>query len=154
QDAGIKMGSTAVLTITGTDTSAAQAQLDSFIEKWKTEGVDTVYIAGLTASAKQFVEKIKAALPKAQLIADSDSVAEQAQDEVKAERTPNPNEGLLATTGETAAERWANKSPQLQQCVNIYEKAPGTKAPAPGTEAKNAKGKTIEPATAVTDFCG
>src|SRR5262249_35150155 len=118
-DGGVKTGSTAVLTITGTDTSAAQAQLDSFIGKGKSEGVDTVYIAGLTASSKQFVEKIKAALPKVQLIADSDSVAEQGQDEVKAGKTPNPYEGLLSTTGETASERWASKSPLLQKCVDI-----------------------------------
>ena len=52
-------GSTAVLSITGTDTTAAQAQLDSFIEKWKTEDVDTIFIAGLNVSAKQFVEKLK-----------------------------------------------------------------------------------------------
>ena len=62
-----------MLTITGTDTAAAQAQLDSFIEKWKTEGVNTIYMAGLTAPAKQFVEKIKAAMPDALLIADADS---------------------------------------------------------------------------------
>ena len=41
-----KTGSTAILNITGTDTTAAQAQLDSFIEKWKSEGVNTIFIAG------------------------------------------------------------------------------------------------------------
>src|SRR5262249_42274228 len=155
-DGGVKTGSTAILSITGTDTSAAQAQLDSFIEKWKSEGVDVVYMAGLTASAKQFVEKIKAAMPKVQLVADADSTAEQAQDEVKAGKTTadNPYEGMLSATGETAAERWANKGPQLQKCVDTYEKATGTTVPAPGTEPKNAKGKTVELATAVTDFCG
>ena len=30
----------AILNITGTDTTAAQAQVDSFIEKWKSEGVE------------------------------------------------------------------------------------------------------------------
>ncbi len=152
--AKVKTGSTAILTISGTDTSAAQAQLDSFIEKWKTEGVDTIYMAGLTAPAKQFVEKIKAALPKVQLLADADATAEQAQDEVKAGKTPNPYEGMLSATGETAPERWANKGPLLQKCVDLYEKATGTKVPAPGTETKNSKGKTIEIATAVADFCG
>ena len=154
QDAGVKTGSTAVLSITGTDTSAAQAQLDSFIEKWKSEGVNAIYMAGLTASAKQFVEKIKAALPKALLIADSDAVAEQAQDEVKAGKTPNPYEGMLATTGETGAERWANKSPALQQCVDIYQKATGTTVPGPDEEVTNSAGKAVELDIAVTDFCG
>lgn len=152
--AGIKTGSTAVLSITGEDTSTAQAQLDSFIAKWKTEGVNAIYMAGLTASAKQFVEKIKAALPNALLLADSDSTSEQAQAEVNAKLTPNPYEGMLSVTGELAAERWANKSPLLQKCVDIYEKATGTKVPAPGAEPKDADGNTIELATAVTDFCG
>jgi ABC-type branched-subunit amino acid transport system substrate-binding protein len=152
--AKVKTGSEAVLSISGTDTSAAQAQLDSFIEKWKSEGVNAIIMAGLLISSKQFVEKIKAGLPNALLLADADSTAEQAQDEVKAGKTPNPYEGLLSVTGELTAERWANKSPLLQQCVDIYEKATSTKVPAPDAQLKNGKGKTIELATAVTDFCG
>jgi ABC-type branched-subunit amino acid transport system substrate-binding protein len=152
--AGVKTGSEAVLNITGTDTTAAQAQLDSFIEKWKSEGVNAIYMAGLTASAKQFVEKIKAALPKALLIADSDSTALQGQDEVKAGKTPNPYEGMLSTTGKTAAERWANKSPLLQKCVDIYQKATGTTIPGPNEAVTNSAGKTVQIYTAVTDFCG
>jgi ABC-type branched-subunit amino acid transport system substrate-binding protein len=152
--AKVKTGSSAILSITGTDTSAAQAQLDSFIEKWKTEGVNAIYMAGLTAPAKQFVEKIKAALPKALLIADSDALAQAAQDEVKAGVKPNPYEGMLATTGTTGPERWANKSPLLQQCVDIYEKATGTTVPGPDEAATNSKGKTVELYIAVTDFCG
>jgi ABC-type branched-subunit amino acid transport system substrate-binding protein len=154
QDAGVKTGSTAVLTITGTDTSAAQAQLDSFIEKWKSEKVDVIYIGGLTASAKQFVEKIKAAMPNVQLAADSSSVSEQAQDEVKAGNTPNPYEGIYSVTGETDSERWANKGPLLQKCVDIYEKATGTKVPGPDESAVNTKGKTVQLDIAVADFCG
>jgi ABC-type branched-subunit amino acid transport system substrate-binding protein len=152
--AKVKTGSTAVLSISGTDTSAAQAQLDSFIEKWKSEKVDTIYMAGLNISSKQFVEKIKKALPKALLVADSDAVAEQAQDEVKAGLNPNPYEGMLATTGATASERWANKSPALQQCVDIYQKATGTTVPGPDQETTNGKGKAVELDIAVTDFCG
>ena len=41
-------GRTAMLTISGTDTTAAQAQLDSFIEKWKSENVDSLIILGET----------------------------------------------------------------------------------------------------------
>ena len=65
-------GRTVSSTITGTDTSAAQAQLDSFIEKWKTEDVDTIIILGETTSAKQFVEKIKQQIPDVQLVVDTD----------------------------------------------------------------------------------
>src|SRR5258708_33640708 len=60
---GIAQGSPAVVTIVGSDTSAAQTQLDSFIEKWKGEGVTALILAGEYVSAKQFVEKIKAAMP-------------------------------------------------------------------------------------------
>ena len=71
--AGAKAGSTAIVTITGTDTTAAQSQLDSFIEKWKSEGVNTVFLAGNDVSAKQFAETIKHSLPKVQLVTDTDT---------------------------------------------------------------------------------
>jgi hypothetical protein len=79
---------------------------------------------------------------------------QQAQDEADAGKDPNPYEGMLGTTGTTASERWANKSPLLQQCVDIYEDATGTTVPGPDEAATSSKGKTIELATAVTDFCG
>lgn len=152
--AKVKTGSTAVLNITGTDTSAAQAQLDSFIEKWKDEGVNTLYMSGLLASAKQFVEKIKAAMPNLQLLADSSSTAAQGQDEVKAGKTPNPYEGMLGIIGATSEENWGQKNAVLQQCVDLYEKATGTKVAGPNEVTTNAKGKTVEIYIAVTDFCG
>ena len=37
EDGGVDVGSTAVLTITGEDTTQAQSQLDAFIERWRTE---------------------------------------------------------------------------------------------------------------------
>ena len=104
EEAGVELGSTAILTITGTDTAAAQAQLDSFIERWKSEDVDTVFMAGLVVSAKQFVEKIKAEMPDVLLITDASSTAAQAQDLVQAGVTPNPYEGMWGTEGETGSE--------------------------------------------------
>jgi ABC-type branched-subunit amino acid transport system substrate-binding protein len=151
--AKVKQGSTAVLSISGTDTTQAQSQLDSFIEKWKSEKVNTVYMAGLNVSAKQFVEKIKAAMPNVLLLADSDSVSEQAQDEVKANKSPNPYEGLLSITGATDSERWANPSPELKQCIDIYEKATGTKVLGPDQAQVNSAGKTVQTYIAVQDFC-
>ena len=149
-----KTGSTAILTITGTDTTAAQAQLDSFIEKWKTEGVNMVFMSGNDASAKQFAETIKAAMPKVQLVTDTDTTLGQAQDEQKAGKKPNPYEGLLSGTGLTPTERWANKSPLLQQCVDIYQKATGTTVPGPDERKVDSNGKTVYTDQAVTDFCG
>ena len=126
EEAGADLGSTAILTITGTDTAAAQAQFDSFIERWKTEDVDTIFMAGLVVSAKQFVEKLKEEMPDVQLITDSSSTAEQAQDLVQAGVTPNPYEGMFGTEGETGSEGWKNKNDLLQHCVDIYEEATGT----------------------------
>ena len=140
-----KTGSTAILTITGTDTTAAQAQLDSFIEKWKTEGVNMVFMAGNDVSAKQFAETIKAAMPKVQLVTDTDTTLGQAQDEQKAGKKPNPYEGLLSGTGLTPTERWANKSPLLQQCVDIYQKATGTTVPGPDQRKVDSDGKSSTP---------
>jgi ABC-type branched-subunit amino acid transport system substrate-binding protein len=154
KNAKAKTGSTAILTITGTDTTAAQAQLDSFIEKWKTEGVNMVLMSGNDASSKQFAETIKAAMPKVQLVTDSDTTLGQAQDEQKAGKNPNPYEGLLSGTGLTPTERWANKGPLLQQCVDIYQKATGTTVPGPDERKVDSNGKSVYTDQAVTDFCG
>ena len=35
--------------------TAASTQLQSFVERWKTEGVDTIFLSGLQVSAQQFV---------------------------------------------------------------------------------------------------
>jgi ABC-type branched-subunit amino acid transport system substrate-binding protein len=151
--AKVKTGSTAILTITGTDTTAAQSQLDSFIEKWKSENVNTVFLAGNDVSAKQFVETIKAAMPKVQLVTDTDTTLDQAQDEQKAGKTPNPYDGILSATGLTQTERWANKNPLLQQCVDIYQKATGETVPGPDQE-QVVDGKKVQLDVAVTDMCG
>lgn len=150
----VKTGSTAILSITGTDTTAAQAQVDSFVEKWKTEGVNAVFLAGNLVSSKQFAESIKAGLPDAQLITDTDTALAQARDEQNAGKNPNPYEGLLSGTGLTPTERWETKGPLLQECVDIYEKATGTTIPGPNERKVDSDGKTVETDQAVTDFCG
>jgi ABC-type branched-subunit amino acid transport system substrate-binding protein len=149
-----KTGSTAILNITGTDTTAAQAQVDSFVEKWKTEGVNAVFLAGNNVSAKQFAESITAGMPKVQLITDTDTALAQARDEQKAGKNPNPYQGMLSGTGLTPTERWATKGPLLQQCVAIYEKATNTTVPGPDQRKVDTDGKTIETDQAITDFCG
>ena len=86
----VERASDGILTISGTDTTAAQSQLDSFIEKWKTEDVDAVILLGETTSAKQFVEKIKQQMPDVQLVVDTTAVLGQAQDLQRAGADPNP----------------------------------------------------------------
>jgi hypothetical protein len=87
------------------------------------------------------------------LLADASSTAEQAQDEVKAGKSPNPYEGMLGVIGQTSEESWGNKTKLLQQCVDIYQKATGTTVPGPNAVAHNAKGKSVQLYIAVTDFC-
>jgi hypothetical protein len=152
--AKVKTGSTAIINITGTDTTAAQAQIDSFIEKWKTEGVNMVFLAGNLVSAKQFAESIKKGLPKATLVTDTDTALDQAKGEQEAGANPNPYEGMISGTGETQSQRWGAKNPALQQCVDIYEKATGETVPGPDERAKTSDGKSINLDQSVTDACG
>jgi len=153
--AGLETGSTAVLTITSEETTAAQAQLDSFIEKWKTEGVNALVMAGLSVSAKQFVEKIKEAIPDMVLIADATEVGGQAKDEVIAGKTPNPYEGMLAASGPSAMENF--NSDGVQACVKVYEAATGEKVLSPdelGTgEAGVGATKRVEVYIGIEDRC-
>jgi hypothetical protein len=148
----VKQGSTAVLSIAGTDTSAAQAQLDSFIEKWKNEGVDALVMSGLQVSAKQFVEKIRAGLPKLLLLTDGPQAAlEAGQDETASGKKPNPYEGMLSADGLSASEQW--KLPAVQACVKTYQEATGQTVVGPDDLKPNAEGKRVEIWIAVRDFC-
>jgi hypothetical protein len=150
----LSQGSTAILTISGTDTSAAQAQLDSFVEKWKAEKVDALVMVGLTVSSKQFVEKIKTALPRLLLLTDSPSgVGGAAQDAVAAGQRPNPYEGVVTADGPSDSERWKDKTALLQGCVDTYEKATGQRIVGPDELKPGPDGKRAEIYIAVTDFC-
>jgi branched-chain amino acid transport system substrate-binding protein len=149
-----KTGSTAILNITGTDTTAAQAQIDSFVEKWKSEGVNAVFLAGNNVSAKQFVESIKKGLPKATLITDTDTSLDQAKGEQDSGAKPNPYEGIITGTGITASQRWAAPNASLKHCIDVYEKATGTTVPGPDNRKTTSDGKSINTDQALTDACG
>jgi ABC-type branched-subunit amino acid transport system substrate-binding protein len=150
--AGVAQGSTGVLTISGTDTSAAQGQLDSFIEKWKGEGVSALFLAGLNVSAKQFVEKIKTAMPDVLLLTDGESGAKSAaQGEVTGKKTPNPYEGIITAVGLTASETW--KLPTSQHCAQVYKAASGVTVLGPDEVKAGPDGKTDETYQAILDFC-
>jgi len=153
EELGVDMGSTGILTITGTDTAAAQGQLDGIIERWKEEGVDTIFMAGLTASAKQFVEKIGAEIPDVLFIVDSGSVAQQAQDLEAAGTTPNPYVGMLTVEGQSRFDRWDAPNETLQACVDAYEEATGETVLPPEEAEVSPEGKTIEIYVAVEDAC-
>ncbi|MEY2422081.1 MAG: branched-chain amino acid transport system substrate-binding protein [Acidimicrobiaceae bacterium] len=148
---GIETGSTAVLTITSEDTSAAQTQLDSFIEKWKGENVSALLMSGLLVSAKQFVEKIRERMPNILLISDDSSSAEQAQDEVAQGKSPNPYEGMITMSGLTDVETF--NLPAVQKCVKAYESATGEKVVPPDQVKPGSDGTSIKTYQGVQDRC-
>ena len=152
QKAGIKLGTHAILSVGTTgDTTAAQAQLDSFIEKWKTEHVDAVFLSGNLASTKQFVQKLKTALPDALLMADNTDVLEQAKQLQTAKISPNPYEGILTAGGLSPAEY--DKSDNWKYCADIYKKATGKVAENAEQVIKTKDGKIDDTYGTINDAC-
>jgi hypothetical protein len=149
---GVAQGSAAVVTIIGSDTSAAQSQLDSFIEKWKGEGVNTVILAGQYVSAKQFVEKLRAGMPNVLLITDGEASAQGGgQDETNSGKKPNPYDGMLTANGLTDLEVW--QSAGIQGCVKTYETGSGQRVIGPDQLKPGPDGKMAQVWQAVRDFC-
>ena len=151
-----KTGSTAILTITGTDTTAAQAQLDSFIEKWKSEGVNMVFLVRerRLGQAVRRDDQAGAAEGAARHRHRHHARPGQGRAERRGRsrtRTRDPDQRHRASR---SRERWANKSPLLQQCVDIYQKATGTTVPGPDERKVDSDGKQVNTDQAVTDFCG
>ena len=148
----VPMGSTAILSINGTaDTTSAQAQLDSFIEKWKGQHVNTVFLSGDEVSSKQFVTKLRQEMPKVTLITDTTDVKDFAQQEVHAGIKPNPNEGIISAGGPTPAEY--DKSANYKYCAQIYKKYTKKAAPKSTTVIKAPGGKTVDTYGTINDAC-
>jgi ABC-type branched-subunit amino acid transport system substrate-binding protein len=117
---GVPTGSTAILTINGSDTTAAQAQLDSFIEKWKNEGVQALFMVGQQVSSKQFVEKIKKQMPDLQLISDNGEVGGYGSDYVVDHIKPDPYEGILVANGQSGDQY--DSGAHYKFCADIWNK--------------------------------
>jgi ABC-type branched-subunit amino acid transport system substrate-binding protein len=131
---GVTQVSPSIVTITGSDTTAALAQLDSFIEKWKTEHVDALFLAGDAVESKQFVEKIRASYPDIPIVADSTGILSGAQDEQKAHVSPNPYAGMITAEGLTGTEHAA--TPNGKYCREIFTKYTGITVPPPDVVVK------------------
>jgi hypothetical protein len=154
EEMGLELGSTAVLTIVTEDTAQAQTQLDSFIERWQGEDITAMFVAGGRAGDDQFITKIKDAFPDLLLLFDMPSAAAGAgSDAKKAGIDPNPYQGALSAGGESASDRYADKSESLQLCVDMYEDATGETLPGPD-EVPVVDEKRVEQYVAVEDFCG
>ena len=153
----VKLGSTGILTLTGPETEASRSQLQAFIERWKTEKVNAVFMSGLDVTSKGYTGEIKKALPQALLITDASATVHEASDEVIAGTKPNPYDGMLSVLGVTASERWAKKNPLLQRCVDTYEKASGTKVPGPTEErwstGRRSRSTSPSPTSAASCSC-
>jgi len=142
QKQGIALGSTALLSInSGGDTTVAQSQLDSFIEKWKTEGVNAVFLSGNFASAKQFVQKLRDKMPNVMLLADTTNTLAQAQQVQQAGVKPNSYEGLITAGGLSPKE--SDESENWKFCADIYKKETGKTAEGAQQIIKSADGKNI-----------
>ncbi len=147
---GVQMGSTAILTITGTDTSAAQTQLDSFIERWKSEHVDALFVTGDQVASQQFIEKVRAEMPQVMLLTDSD-VTTYATAEHHQGRRPDPYEGIIDAGGPTAAEY--DNSANWTYCATIYKQQSGLTAPNAETVVPGPNGKTLDINGNINDAC-
>jgi ABC-type branched-subunit amino acid transport system substrate-binding protein len=149
---GVQLGTTGILSVTGsTDQSAALTQLDSFIERWKGEGVDAVFLSGNEVSSSQFVTKLRGAMPKVTLVVDNTDVKTAGQDAVKAHIKPNPYEGILSAGGPTPVEY--DNSPNWRYCAAIYEKYTGKHAPNSQEVIPGPGGKTLETNANINDAC-
>jgi hypothetical protein len=148
---GVERGTDASLNIDGDDTAAAQSQLSSFIEHWKPERVQALILTGEAVSSKQFVEKIKQALPDVLLVADTASVLSSAQDEQKARVRPNPYDGVVTAEGQTGVQH--TQSPHGKYCHGIYKEMTGKTVPSPLTVIKTADGKEDDVYGEIEDGC-
>ena len=136
-----------------TDTTTAQSQLDSLIERWKTEHVDTIFISSKEAAALRFVTKIRKSFPDAQLLADDASLLSTAQGAVRDGVKPNPYEGMIVSAGPTSTEY--EHGPNWAYCKTIYKEQTGKDAPGPNdiVPYKGSTTKTLGTYGTINDAC-
>jgi hypothetical protein len=150
---GVPTGSTAILNVTGADTSAAQAQLDSFIERWKSENVTALFVSGTQVSSMQFIEKVRAQMPNVTLVTDSDPtvILGYGQQEKQAGRSPNPYEGVITAGGPTSHEY--DQSANWKFCADIYHRRTGRVPPNAEAIIPGPEGKTLDTYGSINDAC-
>jgi hypothetical protein len=151
KDLGVKRGADATVAITGGDTTDALTQLDSYIERWKGDGTNALILVGAEVASKQFVEKIKQAIPGMLLIADTTEILDGGQEEQRNHVSPNPYDGAISAEGQTGIEH--TKTEHFTYCRDIWEKATGRKVPSPLTVVKLPNGKKNDIYSAVEDAC-
>ncbi len=148
---GLKTGTTAILSINGSDTQQAQSQLDSFIERWKSDGVNAIFMVGQDVSSKQFVEKIKQQMPKVTLLADNSEVLSYGQDYVVDHIKNNPYTGIIDAEGESGDVH--DQGANYRTCAAIYQAAFHQAAPHWDTIIPGPDKKTIDTYGLIDDAC-
>jgi ABC-type branched-subunit amino acid transport system substrate-binding protein len=148
---GVSTGSTAILTINGPDTSAAQTQLTSFIERWKSEHVDTLFVSGTEVASQQFIEKVRGQMPNVALITDITDVLGYGKQEYQKGRHPNPYEGIVSAGGPNGKEYDA--SDNWKYCAQVYQAGTGLVAPNTQQVIPGPNGKTLDTNGSINDAC-
>ncbi|HTL86662.1 MAG TPA: ABC transporter substrate-binding protein [Acidimicrobiia bacterium] len=151
KDLGVKRGADATVAITGSDTTDALTQLDSYIERWKGDGTNALILVGSEVASKQFVERIKQAIPNMLLIADTTEILDGGQEEQRNHVSPNPYDGAITAEGQTGVEH--TKTEHFTYCRDIWEKATGRKVPSPLAVVKLPNGKKNDIYSEVEDAC-
>jgi hypothetical protein len=148
----VPLGTTAILSLgSSSDTTAAQAQLDSFIERWKTEHVNAIFLSGNEVSSIAFVTKLRKEMPNVLLMVDTTDVKSEGQQLTVKGVKPNPYEGMLSAGGPTPHEY--DQSANWAYCKAIYEKYTGKPAPDAETIVKGPEGKTLDTNGNINDAC-
>jgi ABC-type branched-subunit amino acid transport system substrate-binding protein len=148
----VPLGTTAILSLgSSSDTTAAQAQLDSFIERWKTEHVNAIFLSGDEVSSIAFVTKLRKEMPNVLLMVDTTDVKSEGQQLTVKGVKPNPYEGMLSAGGPTPHEY--DQSANWAYCKAIYEKYTGKPAPDAETIVKGPEGKTLDTNGNINDAC-
>jgi hypothetical protein len=152
---GVTRAATAVLSISGADTSQPQAQLDGFIERWRSQKADALIITGDLSAAKQFVDKIREKLPRILLISDAlSSVAGGATDELHAGRNPTAYEGTLVPEDLGAENGEQFQEPLARRCVATFRRAnPGVPVADPKVRTPGRDGRVEQRFEAIRDAC-
>jgi len=150
---GVKLGSTAILDITNGDTSTPQTQLQSFIQRWKSEGVNALFVSGEEVDAQQFIQAVRTQMPKVMLISDDTStdVAGFGQQESQVGIKPNPYQGAITAGGPTPQEY--DNGANWKFCASVYRKETGKVAPNGVSVIRGPDGKTLDPYGSIDDAC-
>jgi ABC-type branched-subunit amino acid transport system substrate-binding protein len=148
---GVSTGTAAYLTVSGSDTTAAQAQLASFIERWKSEGVNALFVTGIDVASQQFMEKVSQGMPGITLMTDVGDTLGFGKQEQHAGVRPNPYAGLLTTGGISPHDY--DRSANWQYCATIYQKYTHKVAPDAETVVPGPGGKTLDTNGSINDAC-